>query len=72
MTREQKWLKMLNEWPKHCVIGKDNREDRYSEKLVSRIFKGIPNKIRHRAWPKLLNVEGQMKSQQGVYDVIIK
>ena len=64
-TREQKWLKMLDEWPKHCNLSRN----RYSEKLVSRVFKGIPDKLRHRAWPKLLDVESQIKAQPGVYDV---
>jgi hypothetical protein len=65
IAREQKWLKMLFEWPKLCVPSKN----KYNEKLVARIYKGIPDKIRHRAWPKLLEVELQVKIQTGVYEV---
>jgi hypothetical protein len=64
-AREQKWLKMLFEWQKQCVPSKG----KYSEKLVARIYKGIPDKIRHRAWPKLLEVDLQVKIQSGVYEV---
>jgi hypothetical protein len=56
---------MLNEWPKHCVLSRN----KYSEKLVSRVYKGIPDKIRHIAWPKLLDVDNQIKNQPRVYEV---
>ena len=52
------------EWSKNYAPSKN----KYSEKLVSRIYKGIPDKIRHRAWPKLLEVEAQVKAQSGVYE----
>jgi hypothetical protein len=56
---------MLVNWPKHFAPNKH----KYSEKLVGRIFKGIPNSIRNAAWYKLLDVESQIKAQQGVYEV---
>lgn len=42
------------------------------EKLRKRVFKGIPNKLRSSAWPKLLNVEKTMKENVGVYQKMLK
>ncbi|CAF0798358.1 unnamed protein product [Brachionus calyciflorus] len=62
--REQKWRSMIKEWPKHYSSNKQ----KYSDKLVSRIFKGIPNSMRNAAWQKLLEIEVQIKAQAGVYE----
>lgn len=63
--REIKWRSMVKDWEKHCVLSKH----RYSEKLISRVFKGIPNSMRNVAWYKILDIENQIKSQSGVYEV---
>jgi hypothetical protein len=57
---------MFKEWNKHYAPSKQ----KYSDKLVSRIFKGIPNSMRNSAWYKLLDVQSQIDAQKGVYEVI--
>ena len=56
---------MIKEWPKHYVPAKH----KISDKLVSRVYKGIPDSMRNLAWYKLLDVESQIKAQSGVYEV---
>lgn len=63
--REIKWRSMIKDWPKHCVASKNQ----YSEKLISRVFKGIPNSMRNVAWYKILEIENQIRAQPGVYEV---
>jgi hypothetical protein len=63
--REIKWRSMFKEWQKHYVPYKF----KISDKLVSRVYKGIPDSMRNLAWLKLLDVESQMKEQSGVYEV---
>jgi len=47
LQREKKWLKMINKW--------DIKKTK--EKLQSRVYKGIPDKLRSTVWSKLLNLE---------------
>jgi len=63
--REIKWRSMFKEWQKHYVPYKF----KISDKLVSRVYKGIPDSMRNLAWLKLLDVESQIKEQSGVYEV---
>ena len=56
---------MFKEWQKHYVPYKF----KISDKLVSRVYKGIPDSMRNLAWLKLLDVESQIKEQSGVYEV---
>ncbi|XP_014242865.1 USP6 N-terminal-like protein isoform X1 [Cimex lectularius] len=55
--REKKWLKMLSQW--NLVSG--------TEKLKRRVFKGIPNSLRGKAWMQILNLENLRKDQHGKY-----
>ncbi|CAA9996393.1 unnamed protein product [Nesidiocoris tenuis] len=56
MEREKKWIKMLNQW------------DRVpAEKLKRRIFKGIPNSLRGKAWKQMLEVDSVLKRNRGKY-----
>lgn len=52
---------MLDKWDKH----KD------TEKLKNRVFKGIPAKLRGKAWLKLMDVESEAKTKEGKYQVCI-
>ncbi|CAH0389986.1 unnamed protein product [Bemisia tabaci] len=60
--REKKWVKMLDKWDKH----KD------TEKLKNRVFKGIPAKLRGKAWLKLMDVESEAKTKEGKYQEMKK
>ena len=42
------------------------------DKLQERVFKGIPNSIRGRAWYKLLDIEAKKRTQTGVYESMKK
>ena len=57
MERVKKWLKMLNRW---------SSEDT-SYKLRTRIYKGIPDKLRSQVWTKLLNIDKLMVEKKNVY-----
>lgn len=59
-AREQKWLKMINNWDKVSL-----------EKLKRRVYKGIPNSLRGKVWAKLLNVDQLTDDQKNKYKVII-
>ncbi|XP_059622835.1 USP6 N-terminal-like protein [Phlebotomus argentipes] len=62
LERVKKWLKMLNKW--------NSRET--GEKLHSRVYKGIPDKLRSRVWVKLLNLEQVMAEQKDVYKNMLR
>jgi hypothetical protein len=55
---------MFKDWPKHFSSSKQ----KYSAKLIRRVYKGIPNSIRNLGWFKLLEVDTQIKAQTGVYE----
>jgi USP6 N-terminal-like protein len=66
--REHKWVSMLKEWQRHY----SPVTHKFSDKLVSRVYKGIPNSMRNVAWFKLLDIDNQLKAQTGVYDKMKK
>ncbi|XP_032129486.1 TBC1 domain family member 3F-like [Sapajus apella] len=47
LRRKLKWTQMLGEWEKY----------KNSEKLVHRVYKGIPMNIRGQVWSVLLNID---------------
>jgi hypothetical protein len=70
---------MLKNWPNYkkssevCVkiVYKKKRAKLlfiFKSKLQERVFKGIPNSIRSRAWYKLLDIDNQKRMQAGVYE----
>ena len=63
--RETKWQSMMKDWSKHYSASKG----KYSEKLTSRVFKGIPNSMRNLAWFKILDVDNQIRAHAGLYEV---
>uniref|UniRef100_A0A3Q1CG64 USP6 N-terminal-like protein n=1 Tax=Amphiprion ocellaris TaxID=80972 RepID=A0A3Q1CG64_AMPOC len=58
IERVEKWLKMTKKWDKY----------RNSEKLVKRVYKGIPLQLRGQAWALLLDVEKIKQDNQGKYE----
>ncbi|XP_016367110.1 USP6 N-terminal-like protein [Sinocyclocheilus rhinocerous] len=72
VEREEKWVKMVKKWDKY----------RNSEKMMKRVYKGIPLKLRGQAWALLLDVEKvkeanyrkyeKMKEQANKYSTEIK
>lgn len=58
IERVQKWLKMVKNWDKY----------KNSEKLVKRVYKGIPLQLRGEAWALLLNLEKVKQDNQGKYE----
>lgn len=53
---------MFENWNNYATQSKIN------DKLVNRVFKGIPNSMRPTAWYKLLDIDAQKKAQSGVYE----
>ncbi|XP_022049625.1 USP6 N-terminal-like protein [Acanthochromis polyacanthus] len=58
MERVEKWLKMTKKWDKY----------RNSEKLVKRVYKGIPLQLRGQAWALLLDIEKVKQDNEGKYE----
>uniref|UniRef100_UPI0037E79B7E USP6 N-terminal-like protein isoform X2 n=1 Tax=Semicossyphus pulcher TaxID=241346 RepID=UPI0037E79B7E len=58
VERTTKWLKMLNSWDKY----------KNSEKLVRRIYKGIPLQLRGQVWCLLLDVPKIKEEKKDFYE----
>ncbi|XP_010775639.1 USP6 N-terminal-like protein isoform X2 [Notothenia coriiceps] len=58
IERVEKWLKMSKKWEKY----------KNSEKLVKRVYKGIPLQLRGQAWALLLDVEKVKQENVGKYE----
>ncbi|XP_068578594.1 USP6 N-terminal-like protein [Cebidichthys violaceus] len=58
LERVEKWLKMVKKWDKY----------RNSEKLVKRVYKGIPLQLRGQAWALLLDIEKVKQDNVGKYE----
>uniref|UniRef100_A0A8B9HGP7 Si:ch211-288d18.1 n=1 Tax=Astyanax mexicanus TaxID=7994 RepID=A0A8B9HGP7_ASTMX len=59
IERVQKWLKMLQKWEKY----------KNSDRMMKRVYKGIPLMLRGQAWSLLLDVERVKKENEGKYEV---
>ncbi|GAA6104549.1 USP6 N-terminal-like protein isoform X2 [Tachysurus ichikawai] len=62
VERVQKWLKMVRKWEKY----------KNSERMMKRVYKGIPLQLRGQAWSLLLDVEKVKKENEGKYERMIK
>ncbi|KAK2819773.1 hypothetical protein Q7C36_021419 [Tachysurus vachellii] len=62
VERVQKWLKMVRKWEKY----------KNSERMMKRVYKGIPLQLRGQAWNLLLDVEKVKKENEGKYERMIK
>ncbi|XP_031421032.1 USP6 N-terminal-like protein [Clupea harengus] len=58
IVRVDKWVKMVKKWDKY----------RSSDKMVKRVYKGIPLQLRGQAWALLLDVEQVKKENMGKYE----
>ncbi|KAL1247818.1 hypothetical protein QQF64_023194 [Cirrhinus molitorella] len=58
VEREEKWVKMVKKWDKY----------HHSEKMVKRVYKGIPLKLRGQAWALLLEVEKVKEANYRKYE----
>nr|XP_023697850.1 USP6 N-terminal-like protein isoform X2 [Paramormyrops kingsleyae] len=62
IERVEKWLKMVKKWEKY----------RNSEKMIRRVYKGIPLQLRGQAWSLLLDVEKVKNDNLGKYEKMKK
>ncbi|KAF5903305.1 USP6 N-terminal-like protein [Clarias magur] len=58
MERVEKWLKMVKNWNRY----------HNSEKLIKRVYKGIPLQLRGQAWALLLELEKVKQQNEGKYE----
>ncbi|XP_047452411.1 USP6 N-terminal-like protein [Mugil cephalus] len=58
IERVEKWLKMVKNWDKY----------RNSDKLMKRVYKGIPLQLRGQAWALLLDIEKVKGENEGKYE----
>ncbi|XP_026058859.1 USP6 N-terminal-like protein [Carassius auratus] len=60
VEREEKWVKMVKSWDKYCT----------SEKMMKRVYKGIPLKLRGQAWALLLDVKNVKEANYRKYETM--
>ncbi|XP_069575880.1 USP6 N-terminal-like protein isoform X2 [Brachyistius frenatus] len=58
VERAEKWLKMAKKWDKY----------KNSDRMVRRVYKGIPLQLRGRAWSLMLDVEKTKRENEGKYE----
>uniref|UniRef100_A0A3Q3QCW0 USP6 N-terminal-like protein n=1 Tax=Monopterus albus TaxID=43700 RepID=A0A3Q3QCW0_MONAL len=58
IERVEKWLKMVKNWDKY----------KNSEKLMKRVYKGIPLQLRGQAWALLLDIAKVKEENKGKYE----
>lgn len=63
IERVEKWLKMVKKW---------DQKYHSSEKMMKRVYKGIPLHLRGQAWALLLEVEKVKEQNQGKYEAMKK
>ncbi|KAL2088561.1 hypothetical protein ACEWY4_015460 [Coilia grayii] len=60
ILRVQKWLKMVQKWDKY----------KNSDRMVRRLYKGIPQQLRGKVWSLLLDVEKVKNENAGKYETM--
>ncbi|KAK6318632.1 hypothetical protein J4Q44_G00119230 [Coregonus suidteri] len=60
IERVEKWLKMVKKWDKY----------RNSDKMVKRVYKGIPLQLRGQVWALLLDIEKVKQENSGKYETM--
>ncbi|XP_076012343.1 USP6 N-terminal-like protein [Genypterus blacodes] len=58
IERVEKWLKMVKKWDKY----------KSSDRMVKRVYKGIPLQLRGQAWALMLDVEKVKRENEGQYE----
>lgn len=73
-SREQKWAEMLG---KTAFASEKRSQQRnhyfepnakYREKMINRIYKGVPDSMRGELWAILLRIDELKRQQEGVYN----
>jgi len=62
MSRIDKWLKMLSDGNKWFPVG-----SKYHDKMVDRVWKGVPERLRGTLWRILLDIDRIKQEQEGKY-----
>ncbi|XP_065387252.1 TBC1 domain family member 3B-like isoform X3 [Macaca fascicularis] len=60
ITRKSKWMEMLGQWETY----------KNSEKVIDRVYKGIPMNIRGQVWSVLLNIQEVKSKNPRTYKVM--
>jgi len=64
VARSLKWAEMIKEETKFFGVGAKHRE-----KMINRVYKGVPDSVRGKVWYILLDVDRIKKEQRGTYNV---
>jgi hypothetical protein len=62
-ARSVKWASMINSEAKYFAPKAKERE-----KMVNRIYKGVPDSVRGRLWYILLEIDQTKREKKGVYE----
>ena len=68
VARSQKWAEMIREQNQFKFFGKNAK---YREKMINRVYKGVPHSVRGEFWYILLDIKRIKKEQVGKYQVRI-
>ena len=66
-SRAQKWAEMTNPLYPEKVRKYFEPQAKYREKMINRIYKGVPESVRGRLWYILLEIDEVKEQQPGVY-----
>lgn len=61
--RSKKWVKMFARW--------DSYSKRYPEKIKARVRKGIPDRVRGKAWQLIIGSPELLQKNPGVYEKLV-
>jgi hypothetical protein len=64
VARGLKWVEMIKEEKKYFEPRAKNRE-----KMINRVYKGVPDSVRGTVWYILLEIDKIKKEQKGTYQV---
>ena len=65
VSRSLKWAEMTKEEKKYF-----GKQAKYREKMINRVYKGVPDSVRGTVWYILLDIDRIKKEQKGKYQVI--
>ena len=68
VSRSKKWAEMMDFNDPKKLRKYFEPQAKYREKMINRIYKGVPDSVRGRLWYILLDIKELKETQEGVYE----
>ena len=68
VSRSKKWAEMMDLNDPKKLRKYFEPQAKYREKMINRIYKGVPDSVRGRLWYILLDIKELKETQEGVYE----